>query len=213
MARHPLVLRDPAQQGPGATGKNLPLLPKLPQRSSNQPCSTPSASRTCLFPAHVNEATAAIRRCQRCPGRDPTRRRSRTSPRPLPFRWRIASKLTFSRPSPPRCSGVGAPVGRSEEEDESMMKQHARESCEDESMMKQHVIQVKSFQDNSMHEGAVLAKCWPVAAGAWRAHVDRGPSRMRFDTRGDARAIFVVRICVGAAYPSPSPLCERLRFQ
>jgi hypothetical protein len=76
---------------------------------------------------------------------------------------------------------VGAPVGRSEEEDESMMKQHARESCEDESMMKQHVIQVKSFQDNSMHEGAVLAKCWPVAAGAWRAHVDRGPSRMRFD--------------------------------
>ena len=125
MARHPRVLRDPAQQGPGATGNHPPLLPRLPQRSSNQPCSTPSASRNCLFPAHVNEAAAAIRRYQRFPDREPTRRRLRTSPRPLPCRWRIASKLTFSKPSPPRCSGVGAPVGRSEEEDDSMMKQHA----------------------------------------------------------------------------------------
>jgi hypothetical protein len=97
-----------------------------------------------------------------------------------------------------------------------MMKQHARESCEDESMMKQHVIQVKSFQDNSMHEGAVLAKCWPVAAGAWRAHVDRGPSRMRFDMAKCvpsslfAFALGRLALVRAVAFNRPYTTCDRM---
>ena len=56
-------------------------------------------------------------------------------------------------------------MGRSEEEDESMMKQHARESCEDESMMKQHVISYKSSHFKTTACTRVL--CW-LSAGPWR---------------------------------------------
>ena len=55
-------------------------------------------------------------------------------------------------------------MGRSEE-DESMMKQHARESCEDESMMKQHVITYKSSHFKTTARTRVL--CW-LSAGLWR---------------------------------------------
>ena len=56
-------------------------------------------------------------------------------------------------------------MGHSEEEDESMMKQHARESCEDESMMKQHVISYQLSHFKTTARTRVL--CW-LSAGPWR---------------------------------------------